>query len=610
MSFQDEEDMVSQVRQLPNELVEKINNLTEFNELDRIEVFEELSKIFSLIPVRALPEQKKKEKAPIKCGWSKACVEKDEFNALDYIRNNAGVACGSASGVIVLDIDHVEYFKDYLSENNISEDFKNTLTIETGSGKNHYYYQYPTDGFVYRKHQEKKDVEIIPGQSMSVVVFDVLGSGFQVVAPGSIHPVTFKFYTIKNNLPISPAPEWVLNLCRKEPVQDNTALPLEEDLAGTEIKYCYSVQDFPEFEEDEDEYSDSSPQRKFKMHFDNSILWGYDKQCDKLSHPAMAFREGVYLALPRSRRSYLCFDLDYEDSSNAWSTVGLPEPTIVIVNSQNGHSHILYELKDPVYWPCGRNDNKIRRKPIEYFNAIRYAYTEKLKADKDFTHVIIKNPFSGAWDTSWHDNSYTLKDLASFVELPSKKQYFENMRNGVYSGRNSELFYIARMWSNANVRKQIDEQSLFNSLLLYLNNYNSTKIVEHWPDRGPLDNDEVDRLAKYVSKWFWKNKDNPRYNRNMKNYGVMGLSPIDQSLSEEERSKVVKDNKMLGAGYTHIAKRNNTDDVLRATIDNLIASGQRLSDKNIAKNSGKSINTIRSRRVFINAYIDGKQSKS
>lgn len=610
MSFQDEEDTTTPVRQLPNELVEKINNLTEFNELDRIEVFEELSKIFSLIPVRALPEQKKKEKAPIKWGWSKACTEKNEFNALDYIRNNAGVACGPASGVIVLDIDHVEYFEEYLSKNNISEDFKNTLTIETGSGKNHYYYQYPTDGFVYGKHQEKKDVEIIPGQSMSVVIFDVLGSGFQVVAPGSIHPVTFKFYTIKKNLPISPAPEWVLNLCRKKPAQDNTSLPLEEDLAGTEIKYCYSAQDYPGFEEGEDEYSDSSPQSRFKMHFDNSILWGYDKQCDKLSHPAMAFREGVYLALPRSRRSYLCFDLDYEDSANAWSTVGLPEPTIVIVNPQNGHSHILYELKDPVYWPCGSNDNKIRRKPIEYFNAIRYAYTEKLKADKDFTHVVIKNPFSGVWDTSWHDNAYTLKDLASFVTLPTKKLYFENMRNGVFSGRNPELFHVARMWSNANIRRQIDESSHFNSLLLYLSNYNSTKIVEHWPDRGPLDNHAVEERAKYVTKWFWKHKDNPRYNRNMKNYGVMGLAPIDPSLKGEERNKKVKESKTLGAGHTHTEKAKNNDDILRRTIDNLMASGKRLSDRNISKNSGKSINTVRSRRDFINDYIDSKKSQS
>ncbi|WP_428560407.1 MAG: replication initiation protein [Solidesulfovibrio sp. DCME] len=610
MSFQNEEDMASPVRQLPNELVEKINNLTEFNELDRIDVFEELSKIFSLIPVRALPEQKKKEKSPVKWGWSKACIERDEFNALDYIRNNAGVACGPASGVIVLDIDHIEYFEEYLSRNNISEDFKKTLTIETGSGKNHYYYKYPTDGFVYRKHQEKKSVEIVSGHSMSVVVFDVQGLGSQVVAPGSIHPVTFKFYRIKNNLPIGPAPEWVLNLCRKESVQDNAALPLEEDLAGTKIKYCYSAQDIPEFEDDEDEYSDSSPQRRFKLHFDNSILWGYDKHCDKISHPAMAFKEGVYLAFPKSRRSYLCFDLDYADSANAWSTVGLPEPTIVIVNPQNEHSHILYELKDPVYWPCGSNDNKIRRKPIEYFNAIRFAYTDKLKADKDFTHVLIKNPFSGVWNTSWHDNSYTLKYLASFVKLPSKQQYFGNMKNGIFAGRNPELFYIARMWSNANIRKQIDEPSHFNSLLIYLNNYNSTKIVEHWPDRGPLDGDEVEERAKYVTEWFWKHKDDPRYNRNMKNYGVMKLAPIDPSLSGEEREKVVKDNKLLGTGYTHTAKARNTDDVLRKTIDKLIASGESLSDRNLSKSSGKSINTIRSRRDLIIDYINSKKSQS
>ena len=55
----------------------------------------------------------------------------------------------------------------------------NTFTVVTGSGKPHFYFQYPEDGKSYGNKAFKKN-----GSEKSV--FDIRGTGGQVVAPGSI----------------------------------------------------------------------------------------------------------------------------------------------------------------------------------------------------------------------------------------------------------------------------------------------------------------------------------------------------------------------------------------------------------------------------------------
>ena len=49
--------------------------------------------------------------------------------------------------------------------------------------------------------------------------FDIRGTGGQVVAPGSVHPDTGKFYTIHNEGEIAPAPQWLLDLSLQEEIE-------------------------------------------------------------------------------------------------------------------------------------------------------------------------------------------------------------------------------------------------------------------------------------------------------------------------------------------------------------------------------------------------------
>jgi len=164
----------------------------------KLEMFRELSKRFSLIRLTG--------KVPIEKAWELYCKTKRSFDEIAFIPNdNAGVACGPASGVIVLDIDDCEAFKKVCKEKTWA--IPVTYTVQTGSGKPHFYFQYPDSGKTYGNRAFKK------------LGFDIRGDGGQVVALGSIHPDTGQPYKIYKDEEIAPAPQWLLDLY-EEPVQD------------------------------------------------------------------------------------------------------------------------------------------------------------------------------------------------------------------------------------------------------------------------------------------------------------------------------------------------------------------------------------------------------
>jgi hypothetical protein len=161
-----------------------------------LDLFEELSEKrgFSLIPLQG--------KVPIEKDWTRYCVEKRSFPRAELEGRNAGVTCGPASGVLVLDVDAPEIFSRVCKEK--GWDLPPTLTVTTGSGRPHYYFAYPKDGETYGCRACKSEG------------YDVRGLGGQVVAPGSCHPQTGKLYTIGKDLPLAPAPKWLVDLARKE----------------------------------------------------------------------------------------------------------------------------------------------------------------------------------------------------------------------------------------------------------------------------------------------------------------------------------------------------------------------------------------------------------
>lgn len=141
-------------------------------------------------------------KKPIEDGWQRYCVEKRRLSREQVNGHNVGNTCGPASDCIVLDIDHLKVFKAACKQNGWT--VPETYTVQTGSGTPHCYFKYPQDG-------EKYGNKSFPKQG-----FDIRGIGGQVVAPGSIHPDTGMPYRVVKDIPMAPAPNWLLDIYKKD----------------------------------------------------------------------------------------------------------------------------------------------------------------------------------------------------------------------------------------------------------------------------------------------------------------------------------------------------------------------------------------------------------
>jgi archaellum biogenesis ATPase FlaH len=197
-------------------ILQQINNSDTIQDDERINLFIELNEQyqFSVIPVRggfAKDPNDKNEvrglKAPLWKNYTKHGIIRTKNLMPKYFRaERAGICCGPASNLLVLDIDNPDAFKKWCEKQNIKTDFSDTLVISTGRvGKGyHVYFEYPTPPINY-KYGIKKFGEI----------FSIQGLGSIVIAPGSLHPGTKVVYQVINNKPIQLPPKWVLNYSLK-----------------------------------------------------------------------------------------------------------------------------------------------------------------------------------------------------------------------------------------------------------------------------------------------------------------------------------------------------------------------------------------------------------
>ncbi len=174
-----------------------------------------LAERFSVIPLHS------RSKRPIEPCWQRWCIEKRPYNQQDFVGRNVGIACGPASGVLVLDIDDAELFKASCKEKGWK--IPETLTHQTGSNGQHYVFQYPQDGRRYGNKSFGK-------KSKRSYGFDLRGVGGQVVAPGSIHPETGKLYRVVKDIEPATCPDWVLALYDE---------PAPKPVPQTASPYCF-----------------------------------------------------------------------------------------------------------------------------------------------------------------------------------------------------------------------------------------------------------------------------------------------------------------------------------------------------------------------------------
>ena len=146
---------------------------------------------YSLIPLSG------KSKVPEIKGWNRFSYEKSTFAENDLLENNYGIVTGPASNLLVLDVDNIDLFDEYIKNNGFT--YPDTFTVQTGKGY-HYYFEYPDDTDKYTCKSFKK------------FGFDFRGWGGYVVGPYSYHEEAGKYYKIYSDKEIAPAPEWVKNI--------------------------------------------------------------------------------------------------------------------------------------------------------------------------------------------------------------------------------------------------------------------------------------------------------------------------------------------------------------------------------------------------------------
>jgi len=123
-----------------------------------------------------------------------------------YPDANVGIVTGQVSGMWVLDIDPANGGTQALA--GLVQAYgklPETYVVHTPSGGLHYYFLLPED-FEPRNAQHGRRAGRLP------VGIDVRGRGGQVVAPPSVRPDGT--YTLVADFPLSPAPEWLLDMIR------------------------------------------------------------------------------------------------------------------------------------------------------------------------------------------------------------------------------------------------------------------------------------------------------------------------------------------------------------------------------------------------------------
>mgnify|MGYP000339065871 CR=1 FL=1 len=182
MSTGIENDYEEEEEEPDEELKARVNEF--INQLEftrRKSLWEKLAEKFVLIRLNG--------KIALEKNWP--AMPRRNFDEIGFQKNdNAGIVCGPESGILGLDVDHEDLFREFIEENNL--DVPETFTVKTGKGY-HLYYLYPEDGNDYGNYthnitEDKAPIDLKTGKPKLTHVFDIKGKGGYVVAPGSIHP--------------------------------------------------------------------------------------------------------------------------------------------------------------------------------------------------------------------------------------------------------------------------------------------------------------------------------------------------------------------------------------------------------------------------------------
>ncbi len=280
-----------------------------------------------------------------------------------------------------------------------------------------------------------------------------------------------------------------------------------------------------------------------------------EKHFARIRPKATALGERYIQLNPPAHKAWLILDIDRPGAALAWEDTGLPPPTYVAINPENGHAHIGYALSSPV---CTTDAARIA--PMRYLAAIERAYTEKTGADFAFAGPLAKNPLHPSWRLWEPANAptYELSDLAEFADLSTRPAAVL-----AGAGRNCELFDKLRMWAYRAVRRFWRPGGL---CVWTEAVQRQAEALNCFPQ--PLSTSEVAGIARSVARYVWRR-----------------FSPADFRELQAERGR-------RGAEATAVLKRDRREQAIHDAIARLSVEGWKPSMRTVAQALGCSVSTL------------------
>lgn len=266
---------------------------------------------------------------------------------------------------------------------------------------------------------------------------------------------------------------------------------------------------------------------------------------------------------------YLMFDVDRDEAGASWIDASLPKPTFIVVNLENGHAHLIYELLTPVLlW-----DNA-SPKPIAYLDAIRRAYAQVLGADLGYSSLITKNPSHRTWYTFAYSVQYELWELADYVSLSQSHYKPQRGIREDYAalGRNCTLFEVGRIYAYDSVYGLNGQEKLYAVVYGYIETYNATEFAEPLPTR------EVEGIAQSISKWTWERREN-----------FKGRSGRHRRKTTDSELKKIRS---ANASKTNEIRKAATEAKIKKAIDKFLREGWKITKSAIAREAGITRRTL------------------
>lgn len=254
---------------------------------------------------------------------------------------------------------------------------------------------------------------------------------------------------------------------------------------------------------------------------------------------------------------WLWYDIDRADATLTYHIRDLPPPTIVVKNPTNGHAHYGYKLSLEVGL-----SGQSRRAPILYLEAVYRALRDALGADPSYSGNLIKNPLNGAHECYLTGaNSYSLDELADYLDLSASATSTSVSANDVIFGRNCATFEHTRHKAYRIAHKYTRYNDLYEHVLSIASSYNAQF-------DAPMFDNELHHIAKSITRYCLS----PKF--------VAHAKQSAAAFSEVQRQRIIKAN-AKGANKKGGKARSDKYQEQRARAQELRAQG--LSIRKIAE---------------------------